>query len=193
MEPPFQQQSPFQHQAPIPSPEGAQIELGPDTLRSTTPGRLRLEVPGFEGRVLEVQPPGMWSGVKVFLDNQEVKKKGMMPTYALQRSDGSETEAKFTGGFLAPKLTVEGRSFHLLKQLQWYEWAWAAWPIIFAFGGGCFPILIGLGVATMNAGIMRSERDKTTKYVLTGIINLVAVALFVGLIVAIVAAKGGFR
>jgi len=65
--------------------------------------------------------------------------------------------------------------------LRWYEYGWAALPLVLAPVGGVLGALCGGAAAALNLYLMRGTWRTPLKYGLTGIISLAAVGAYIAL------------
>lgn len=59
-------------------------------------------------------------------------------------------------------------------KLRWHEYLWAGLPLLLVLVGGAIGGLVGATAANYNVKLFRSDTPKVTKYVLTGLISLMA-------------------
>jgi len=134
---------------------------------------------GFEGQKIEVQPAGFLGGAKLLVNEAEARKGEKRGEMILTRNDGSEVVAAWRNNFLdVPNLMVEGKLIHVAKPLAWYEWVWNAWPIVLLFGGGALGGLFGALAVVTNLAVFRSQQNTLPRYLLTGTISILAVAAY---------------
>lgn len=133
-------------------------------------------IPGFENRKVTVQPAGIISGVKVFLDGEQIKPK-FGGKYILRRNDGTDVEARLRSNLIdpMPQLTVEGKNYAALPPLPWYELVWSGLPVLMIFIGGALGAFLGVLAAYGNVHIFRSNLQPVVKYLVTAVISFVAV------------------
>ena len=58
--------------------------------------------------------------------------------------------------------------------LRWHEYLWAGLPLLLVLVGGAIGGLVGATAANYNVKLFLSNTSKATKYVLTGLISLMA-------------------
>ncbi len=139
---------------------------------------------GFEGQKIEVQPASFFGSAKLLVNNVEARKGVKRGEMLLTRNDGREVVAAWRNNFLdVPKLMVDKQVVDVAKPLAWYEWIWNGWPIVLLFAGGALGGLIGALALVLNINIFRSQNNTLLKYLITGAISIVA--LFVYLILGI--------
>jgi hypothetical protein len=147
--------------------------------------RIASPAPGFEKRGFAVVVAGVFHPPRLLLDGTMlVKEKGK---YFVVDNAGAAVDVKLSAGWLdpVPRLTVAGRNIPLAPPLRWYQWAWAAFPMIMVFEGGLIGGAIGYVAARANAGVFRSERSAAFKYALAAANNACAVAAFIAVAVGI--------
>jgi hypothetical protein len=143
-------------------------------------------VEGFEGRQLAVQPAGLFTSSKLFVDGQPAPPGAKRGQVLLRRNDGREVVASFKNSLPdpVPLLVVDGKEIRLAEPLAWYEWIWVGMPLVLILLGGAVGGALG-GVATViNAHLFRSPVSGVTKYVLSGLVSFACVAgwLVVGVV-----------
>lgn len=139
-----------------------------------------IPVEGFENRNLTLKAGGFWKGARIWIDGQPAAKAPKRGYYLLKRNDGQEVMARFRG-FLnpIPPVEIDGRLFHVVEPLKWYQWVWCGWPIVLMFMGGFLGALLGGGAFVTNARIFREDINGVLKYFVTAVVSIVAVVLFV--------------
>jgi hypothetical protein len=149
---------------------------------------------GFEGQRVEVVPPGLVSGAKLLVNGQPAAagpKRGQM---LLLRDDGSQVIATWKPsalGFDVPKLVVDNQVVTVAVPLKWYQWAWAALPILLVFLGGAIGALCGIVGFSVNARIFRSGMNGVAKFAVTAVVSVVALAAYFVLAVLVTLLVGG--
>ena len=134
---------------------------------------------GFEGQKIEVQPAGFFGSAKLFVNDVEARQGAKRGEMILTRNDGKEVVATWRNNFLdVPQLMVENKVVHVAKPLAWYEWIWNGWPIILLFGGGALGGLFGALAIVTNLAIFRSQQNTLLKYLITGAISIAAVIAY---------------
>jgi hypothetical protein len=138
----------------------------------------QVEHPDFQGRGLAVRTGGLFGGTRLVLDGSLVG--GKRAKYSVRDNEGSPRVIKLKGNGLdpVPKLHVDGDIISLTRSLAWYEYAWMGLPIILVFSGGALGALFGLLATYSSARIFRSDRGAGSKFALSGLISLGAVACF---------------
>jgi hypothetical protein len=145
-----------------------------------------VHIPGFDRQRIEVELPGTFSAAKLYVNGQVLDrdKKGQ---YLLRADDGREMAASFKGGFPdpVPVLVVNGQTIRLAEPMPWYQLVWAFFPFVLVLVGGLVGGLIGGVTAAMNAQIMRSQQPAPVRYLLTGLLSVVAIGLWLGVVAMI--------
>jgi hypothetical protein len=120
-----------------------------------------VDLEGFEGQKIEVQPAGLFGAAKLFVNDGEVV-------------------AAWRNNFLdVPKLVVENKLINVAKPLAWYEWVWNGWPVVLLFGGGALGGLFGALAIVINLNVFRSQQNTGLKYLLTGLISFSALIAYI--------------
>ena len=134
---------------------------------------------GFEGQKIEVQPAGFFGSAKLLVNDVEARKGAKRGEMVLTRNDGREVVAAWGSSFLdVPKLVVEHKVINVAKPLAWYEWIWNGWPVVMIFGGGALGGLFGALALALNLNVFRSQQNTLLKYGITGAISLTAVIAY---------------
>ena len=146
-----------------------------------------VHVPGFEGRQIAVQPAGMFSSSRLFLDGQPAPAGPKRGHYSLRRNDGREVPAHFKSGFPdpAPVLVVDGQPIRLAEPLAWYEWVWAGFPLLLILVGGAIGGGLGALAMTSNVHIFRSGLHAVVKYALSALVSLACIAVWLAIVLSI--------
>ena len=138
-----------------------------------------LNLEGFEGQKIEVQPASFFGSAKLFVNDVEAHPGAKRGEMILTRNDGKEVVATWRNNFLdVPKLMVENRVIEVAKPLAWYEWIWNGWPIVLLFGGGALGGLFGALAIVANLAVFRSQQNTLLKYLITGAISMAAVIAY---------------
>ncbi|HVH31259.1 MAG TPA: hypothetical protein VNA31_06300 [bacterium] len=149
--------------------------------------RYPVHLEGFEGQTLEIQPGGLFSGPKIFV-NHQLAPKGKGREVILHRNDGRSVVATLKPralGLDVPQLVIEGKTISVTDPLKWYVWMWIAWPLLLLFVGGALGGMTGaLGFAT-NMTIVRSKITGLAKFALTTAVSAFVVAAFLAAVVAL--------
>jgi hypothetical protein len=141
-------------------------------------------VPGFEGRTILLKPAGLFSNVKLIVDNEVMKPK-WGGKYTLRRTDGTEVQARLRSNLVdpIPQLEVDKKMYLAVKPLPWYQLVWSVVPILLFFAGGAIGAIIGLLAAYANTRIFRSELQAVLKYVVTGLVTIAALVVVLVLVI----------
>jgi hypothetical protein len=143
-------------------------------------------IPGFEGRTIMLRPAGVFSSVKLIVDNEVLKPK-WGGKFTLLRADGTPVEARLRSNLVdpIPQLVVDKQVYLAAKPLPWYQLVWSAIPILLFFAGGVVGVILGLLAAYANTRIFRSDLQPVLKYVVTALVTiatLVVVLVLAGLL-----------
>lgn len=143
-----------------------------------------LNIPGFEGQKIAAKIASGFGSSKLFVNGQPAPPAKKRKQFLLRRNDGTEMTAHFKGGFPdpVPVLIVGDQTIRLAEPLAWYQWVWAGWPLVLIFLGGAIGGLLGAVATTINSQILRSELNGVIKYVLSGVVSMVAVGLWLFLV-----------
>jgi hypothetical protein len=134
---------------------------------------------GFEGQAIEVQPAGMFGSAKLFINGNEARPGAKRGEMILTRNDGREVSASWRNNFFdIPKLVVDGKVVNVVEPLKWYEWVWGGWPIVLLFGGGAIGGFFGALALVFNVKVFRSGQRTLVKYLVSGAISITALILY---------------
>lgn len=135
---------------------------------------------GFEGQKIEAKINFM-TGPKLFVNGLPAPRGLRRGEMVLQRNDGRPVYARWKPQMLGldvPQLNVDGQTIDLAPPLKWYQWVWSALPILIVFFGGLIGAIAGVIAFSINTGIFRSTTNETIKYVITGVISILAVIVY---------------
>jgi len=140
----------------------------------------KVSIEGFEGQDIEVKT-SFWSGPKLVVNGvpaPEGNKRGEM---LLQRNDGRQIIARWKPQFIGldvPQLIVDEKVINLAEPLKWYQWIWGGLPIALVFIGGALGAITGIIGFTINTKIFRTGMNSVLKYVITGVVSVLAVVAY---------------
>jgi hypothetical protein len=140
---------------------------------------------------LAVRTAGWLSGPRLLLNGTPLaKKKGV---YLARADDGADIpiRIKIVLGDPIPVLTVGGETVRVARPLNWYEYVWAAIPLVLLFVGGALGAFVGMLTTYTNFRILRAERGTATRYGLSGIATVGSFFVFFVLVVALQVLFGG--
>ncbi len=134
---------------------------------------------GFTNQTIEVATSGLGGKAKLFVNNQEVVSKRRKPMI-LRRDDGQEVEAiwkRDAFGLDVPNLIIDGALVQVTKPLPVIAKLWCFLPLILIFIGGAIGGLIGVIAAAANTSVFRLSANIMVKFIITLLIDLVALGL----------------
>ncbi len=145
-----------------------------------------LKIDGFEGQNIEARV-SFWTGPKLMINGAPAPKGPSRGEMVLQRNDGRQVIATWKPqlmGLDVPQLVIDGKTVSLATPLKWYQWVWSALPILLVFWGGLLGGIAGVIAFSINTSIFRSRTNEILKYVITGVVSIIAVVvyLFIGTI-----------
>ena len=146
----------------------------------------KANIEGFEGQNIEVTV-SFWSGPKLLINGNPAPKGSKRGEMMLQRNDGKQVIASWKPqvlGLDVPQLIVDGKVTNLVEPLKWYQWVWGGWPVLLVFMGGVLGAVAGMIGFIINAKIFRTKMNDVLKYVISGVVSVLAViAYFVAAII----------
>ncbi len=152
-----------------------------------------VQLEGFEGQTIEVQPAGTFSGYKLLVNGQPAPQGPKRGQMLLRRNDGTESIASWKVqllGFDVPQLVVDGKPITLEEPLKWYEGVWSGWPVLLLFVGGALGAVAGFIAFSVNIRIFHSSLGRVEKYLLTAAISAVAVMVYMVVAALLASALG---
>ncbi len=135
---------------------------------------------GFEGQKIEVKV-SFWTGPKLYINGVLAPKGLRRGEMVLQRNDGRPVYAAWRPQFLGldvPQLVVDGKVISLAPPLKWYQWVWSALPVLLVFWGGLMGGIFGIIAFSINTSIFRSTRSDAYKYILAGVVSILATLIY---------------
>ena len=141
----------------------------------------KVETEGFERQQLTVKSAGAFSGPKLLLNGSPAPKGEKRGEFLLTRDDGKQVTAKFGANFLdhVPHVIVDGQKINLVEPLHWYQWVWAALPILLVFLGGVIGGAVGAVALAINVRLFRSEMKPLPQYLVTGAVSGASVIIYI--------------
>ncbi|NTU83636.1 MAG: hypothetical protein HGA45_30410 [Chloroflexales bacterium] len=150
-----------------------------------------INLEGFEGQAIVVQPAGFLSGPKLLVNGQPAAKGQKRGQMVLRRNDGSEALATWKPQFIdVPRLIVDGQTINVAEPLKWYVWLWSGLPFILVVVGGAIGAVVGMIGFGVNANIFRSSWPTAAKFAVSAIVSVVAVVAYIVLAALLLAAVG---
>ena len=144
---------------------------------------LRVPHPRFQNQILSVRPAGML-GAKLLLNGVILKRqKGV---YSAVDDGGVATPVRLkTAIDPIPKVDIDGTVVEIARPLAWYEYAWAAWPILLIGLGGAIGGLLGGAAAAANLQIIRKDWSAPARYAACAALGVLSAATW-GVIAALI-------
>ncbi len=139
-----------------------------------------LKIEGFEGQNIEARV-SFWASPKLIINGVPAPKGPRRGEMVLQRNDGRQVIVSWKPqvmGLDVPQLVVDGKTVSLAAPLKWYQWVWSALPILLVFWGGLLGGIAGVIAFSINTSIFRSRLNEILKYVITGVISIIATLVY---------------
>ena len=146
--------------------------------------RYPIQIPGFEGQKIEVEPKGLFFNAKLTINGELAPEGERHNEIILTRNDGEQVIARWKHNFLGldiPKLVVEQKLIPVVEPLRWYEWVWSGLPLLLIIHGGALGVVIGWIIFSMNIKVFRSDKSTLAKYLLTGGFSITSLFLYLAL------------
>lgn len=140
----------------------------------------KVNLEGFEGQDIEIKT-GFWSGPKLLVNGQLAPKGSKRGEMLLQSNAGQQVVARWKPQFMGldvPQLVANDQVINLVEPLKWYQWVWGGLPIALVFVGGALGAIAGIIGLTINAKVFRAEMNDTLKYVVSGVVSILAVVVY---------------
>lgn len=138
------------------------------------------QIEGFENQNIEAKV-SFWSGPKLLVNGVPAPKGSKRGEMVLQRNDGKKVTASWQQQFLGldvPQLLVDGKAIRFVEPLKWYQWIWGGWPVLLLFIGGALGAITGMIAFAINAKVFRAEMSQALKFVVTGVVSILAVVVY---------------
>ncbi len=137
-------------------------------------------IEGFEGQKIKATV-SFWTGAKLFVNGVPAPRGLRRGEMILQRNDGRPVYARWRPQILGldvPQLIIDGKTINFADPLNWYQWVWSALPILLVFFGGLLGGVAGIIAFSINTGIFRSTMTGNLKYVVTGVVSILAIVIY---------------
>lgn len=144
-----------------------------------------LDVPECGGKQIAVRPATWLRGPQLLVDGHP--QKGTRGIFHVPDSAGNDVTIRLASNWIdpIPRVTVNGRPLVLARSLEWYEYLWIGLPVLMVFTGGLLGALIGVAAVRESATVFRTNNSKAVKFLVTGLVTFVAVAIYAALAIAI--------
>lgn len=139
-----------------------------------------VNIEGFEGQNIDAEV-SFWSGAKLFCNGEPAPKGKKRGEMLLKRNDGRQVIAAWKPqlfGLDVPQLIVDEKVIKIVEPLKWYQWVWSGLPIILVIRGGAIGGLAGALGFAINTRVFRSELSEFAKYILSGLVSVLAVLVY---------------
>ena len=140
-----------------------------------------IQIEGFEGQNIEVQPPKLFDSPKLLVNGQRASSGPKRNQMVLRRNDGKEVIAFWKPRFLGldvPQLSVDGKIIDVVEPLKWYERAWSGLSVLLIFSGGIIGGVVGFISFSINMKIFRSPLQTGAKYFASAGVSAAAVIIY---------------
>ncbi len=146
-----------------------------------------LQVPGLEGRSVQVETATWTGAARVLLDGRPAPPGAGKREYRLTRPDGTVAVVRLTGAGLdlTPRVTVDGVAQTVAPPLHWYEWGLIILPMTLVLTGGGLGGLCGGVALTINLSLLRGPLPAWGRYARALGVTLAAYALYAAAILAL--------
>lgn len=145
-----------------------------------------ITLPGFEGQHIELKAAGLLNGSQLLVNGQPAAKGPKRLQYLLTQNDGQQVIAQIKPRFFnldVPQVQVGSQIINFVEPLKWYQWLWSGLPFLLVILGGLFGALIGISAFFINVKLFHSQRSTAAKFLFTGLISVVALALYLALVI----------
>lgn len=142
----------------------------------------QVEIEGFEGQKIEVQPGFLFVRPKLLINGVQAEKGPARNQMLLRRNDGTEVLAKWYLQIFnldLPRIEIGNESIELGEAVPWYAWVWVfVWPTVFTSDGSWTIFLYAFFSAVMSIRLFRSEQSTAIKYIGSFFISLIALGIY---------------
>lgn len=140
----------------------------------------QVQLPGFEGRTIEVKSKNALGGFVVTVDGQPAPAATRKNYFLLNRNDGQTIEVGVKTSYPdpAPILIVDDQEIRTARALTPLEWGWAGFPILLLFVGGALGGMLGGIAAVTNINLLRSDKPAPLRFVLAAMVSLTAIMIW---------------
>jgi len=152
---------------------------------------IAVEHSAFLKQRLSVRASGWFSGPRLLLNGAPLtKKRGV---YLARADNGGDVpiRLKIVLGDPIPVLTIGGETVRLVRPLTWYEYVWAAIPLVLLFVGGALGAFVGTVTTYANVRILRAPRGSAARYGFSGLATVGAFIIFFAVVVVLQSVIGG--
>jgi hypothetical protein len=138
--------------------------------------RFIVNLDGFDGQEIVLESGGLLRGSRLLVDGKPAKKGNQRGQFVLTDNNGFKVPVYKKHAFLdpIPRLVVDDEEYRFVEPLTAFQWIWCGIPLILIFIGGAIGGLIGGVAFWLNTHVFRSETSGLEKYVLVGLISLIA-------------------
>ena len=146
-----------------------------------------IRVPGFEHLDLVLRA-SMFGGASLLDQVIELPAGAKLGEYLLTRADGTLQPVKFAPRLLSldlPRLRIGDDVIDIVEPLTPLQWIWCGLPILLALMGGAVGVFVGFVALTLSTRVLRSRRGLALRYVASGAVSALAVAIYVALAMAL--------
>lgn len=142
--------------------------------------RYHVNLDGFDDREIIVETGGLLRGSRLLVDGKPAKKGNQRGQYVLTDNNGFKVPVFKKHAFLdpVPHLIVDDEEYRFVEPLTAFQWIWCGIPLVLIFVGGAIGGLIGGVAFFLNTRVFRSEMSSLERYVLAGLISLIAFFAF---------------
>jgi hypothetical protein len=139
--------------------------------------KYNLDLNGFEGRDLEVEGSGVFTGARILVDGKPASKGSKRGQFILNDNNGFKVVVQLRQVFLdpVPQLIIDNQVVKLVEPLNIFQWIWSGLPLVLVILGGLIGGAIGGLTFWINTRVFRSEMSAVEVYILTGILTAIAV------------------
>jgi hypothetical protein len=142
--------------------------------------RFTASLEGFEGQNIEVYV-GFLSAQKLLVNGEAAPTGSKRGEMLLRRNDGRQVVATWKQQVLGldiSQLVVDGQVTRFVEPLNGYQLMWGGLPVLLVSVGGALGALVGVIGFSVNTKIFRTEMNTGLKYLVSGLISVLAVTVY---------------
>jgi hypothetical protein len=135
---------------------------------------------------MSLQQNNVFANARLVVDGQTPQSSGRH-RYLLERSDGTQVEARLKQIFFdpIPQVEINGQTYKAVEPLRWYQWVWSGLPVVLVIIGGLIGAIFGLLALYVNARLFRTQLAMPVQFAATAGVSLAAVVMYFILAIAI--------
>ena len=142
-----------------------------------------IRVAGFEHLDLVLRA-SMFGGASLWDQVRELPAGDTPGEYLLTRADGTLQPVTLVPRLLSldlPRLRVGDDTIDIVEPLSPLQWIWCGLPVLLVIKGGAIGVIVGIVAFALSTRVLRSRHGLALRYVASGAVSALAVAIYVAL------------